>query len=205
MTDQLDEGVKTPAPHSEEARQSHADLGDRVAGVIKAAEEVGAQIRADALEEASVIKRQAEEAAVTAIREAAKERDELRATSEAYAADVRLTGENYATDRRREAEAEAAKLLAEGEAQARALREAAEEMALRIETNALRRREEIEERSRAVEAKLRRFQVGLASISEDVAGLLEPRRVEAETLTDALGVDSRHISTRQPPAGQRQE
>jgi hypothetical protein len=203
MTDQLDEGVETPAPHSEEARQSHADLGDRVTGVIKAAEELAVQIRADALEEASMIKRQAEEAAVTGLREAAKERDELRAASEAYAAEVRVTGENYATERRREAEAEAAKLLSEGEAQSRALREAAEEMALRIETNALRRGEELEQRSRVVEEKLRRFQAGLASISEDVDGLLEPRRAQADTLTEALGVDLRQTPTQQPPAGQR--
>jgi hypothetical protein len=203
MTDQLEEGVETAAPESDERRQSHADLGDRVAGVIKAAEEVAAQIRADAHEEASMIKRQAEDAAVRAIRDAAKERDELQATSEAYATQIRVTGESYATERRREAEADAAKLLADGEAQSRSLREAAEEMALRIETNALQRRDEIEERTRVIEAKLRRFQVGLASISEDVAGLLEPVRGQEETLTEALNVDMRHTPMPQSPAGQR--
>jgi hypothetical protein len=189
MTDQLDAGVEASRLDSEEVRRSHVDLGDRVAGVIKAAEEVAAQIRADALEEAAMIKQQAEEAAVKAIREAARERDELRATSEANAETMRIESENYATGLRCEAEAEAARLLVDGEAQARALREAAEEMALTIEANALRRREEIEEGSRGSEAKLRRFQLGLASISEHLDGLLDPRREQAETLTEALAVD----------------
>ena len=195
MTDQLEEGVETPAPESEEARLSHVDLGQRVAGVIKAAEEVAAQIRADALEDAAMIKQQAEEAAVKAIRQAAKERDELRATSEANAETVRIESENYATGLRCEAEAEAARVLVEGEAQARALREAAEEVALTIEASALRRREEIEQGCRGAESQLRRFQLGLASISEHLDGLLEPRAEWAETLTEALAVDVGHTPT----------
>ena len=192
MTDQLEEGVETATPESEEARLSHVDLGHRVSGVIKAAEEVAAQIRADALEDAAMIKQQAEEAAVKAIRQAAKERDELRATSEANAETMRIESENYATGLRCEAEAEAARVLVEGEAQARALREAAEEIALTIEASALRRREEIEQGSRGAESQLRRFQLGLASISEHLDGLLEPRAEPAETLTEALAVDVGH-------------
>jgi hypothetical protein len=189
MTDQLAEGVETPTPDSKEASQSHAAVADRVAAVITAAEEVAAQVRADALEEAAAIKQQAEEAAVNAIRRAAKERDEMRATSEADAETMRIESEKYASGRRSEAEAEAASLLAEGEAQARALREAAEQMAQRIEASALRRRDEIEEGSRGAEAKLRRFQLGVASISEDLDGLLEPQEGQAVTLTEALVVD----------------
>jgi hypothetical protein len=190
MTDQLDEGVVTPAPGSEDPRVNHAEVGDRVSGVIKAAEEAAEQIRADAHAEAATIKHEAEEAAVKAIREAAKERDELRAASEAAAETMRIENDNYATGLKCEAEAEAARLIVEGEAQARALREAAEQMALTMEANALRRRDEIEDGTRTAEAQLRRFQLGLASISEHLDGLLEPPQGErVETLSEALAVD----------------
>jgi len=188
MTDQLEESVET-ATSDAESRVNHVDLGHRVSGVIKAAEDVAEQIRADALEDAALIKQRAEEAAVKAIRQAAKERDELRATSEAAAETMRIESENYATGLRCDAEAEVATALVEGEAQARALREAAEQMARKVEASALRRREEIEEGSRGAESQLRRFQLGLASITEHLDQLLEPRGERAETLEEALTVN----------------
>lgn len=195
MSDQLDQRVESapeaPALEVEEARESHADLGDRVSGVIKAAEELAEQIRADAREEAADIKRQAEEAATAHMRQVGQEGDELAAKAEAYASDIRRTGENYASEQRREAEAEAARMVEEGEGQARAMREAAEQMARRIETAALQRRDELGERSRVVEARLRRFQAGLVKISREVGELLEQPEEQPETLAEALEVDQR--------------
>ncbi len=54
-----------------------------------------------------------------------------------------------------------------------------------------------------VEARLRRFQAGLAVISTDVEELLEQRAVRTETLVEALGVDKRPPATAQQPGGQR--
>jgi flagellar biosynthesis GTPase FlhF len=183
---------KTEVPgEAQGARQSHTDVGDRVAGVIRAAEELAEHIRSDAHDEAAQIKRQAEESHAAAMRELAKEQEELRAAAKADAAEIQRTGENYATERRREAEAEATKLISEAEGQARAMREAAEQMAMQIESNALQRREKLEERTEVVETRLRRFQAGLAEISKDLGALLEPRREQTETLLEALDVDQR--------------
>jgi hypothetical protein len=71
------------------------------------------------------------------------------------------------------------------------MREAAEQMAMQIETTALQRRDELEEHTRVVEMKLRRFQMGLREMSKDLNELLEPRRGKSETLVDALNVDQR--------------
>ena len=107
MSDQLSEGVEGELGAATPV--NHLDLGDRVSGVIRAAEELAAQIRADAVEDAGMIKKEAEEAAVKAIRQAAKERDELRAASEANAETMRIESENYASGLRSDAEAEVAR------------------------------------------------------------------------------------------------
>jgi vacuolar-type H+-ATPase subunit I/STV1 len=194
MTDQFDEpGGDSPEPQVDTATMTHADLGARISGVIKAAEELAEQIRSDAHDEAARIRRDGETAAVATIQKAEQDGALVRSNADEYAADVRATGESYASEHRRAAESEVAKLLSEADAQARHLREAAEEMSSRIEAAALRRRDEIEERTRVVESKLRRFQAGLAAIAQDVEELLEPRqqKPETETLTEALAVDKR--------------
>jgi hypothetical protein len=204
VTDQLDERVEAGvAGEAKDSRQSHTDVGDRVAGVIRAAEELAEQIRSDVHQEAAQIKREAEDARGAAMRELASEQDELRAAAEAHAAEIRRTGETYATEHRREAEAEATKLVGEAETQARAMREAAEQMAMRIETTALQRREELEERTRVVETRLRRFQKGLRQMSTDLDELLEPGRAQDETILEVLDVDQRQPSAQHAHGGQR--
>jgi hypothetical protein len=195
VSDQLEERVSVGPEELEGTRQSHVDVGGRVAEVIRAAEELAEQIAADARAEAARIKREAEESHAAAMRELAIERDELRAAAqsaaEGEAAEIRRTGEIYAKQQRRQAEAEHTKLVDEAEGQARAMREAAEQMAMQIETTALQRRDELEEHTRVVEMKLRRFQMGLREMSKDLNELLEPRRGKSETLVDALNVDQR--------------
>jgi hypothetical protein len=187
MSDKVDERAGADDTSAQEARASQA-VGDRVSEVIRAAEELAEQIRTDAHQEAAQIGRRAEEAHAAALKELADERATLRTAAEADAAEIRRTGELYATDHRRSAEAETAKLVAEAETQARAMREAAEQMAMQIETTALRRREELEERTSLVETRLRRFQAGLREIAGELDELLGNSRAKPETLLEALEV-----------------
>lgn len=171
----------------QETRASQT-VSDRVSGVIRAAEELAEQIRADAREEAVQIKSRADEAHAAATKRHAEELDRLRAAAEAEAGEVRRTAEIYATDHRRSAEAGTAKLLAEAEAQARAMREAAEQMAMQMETAALRRREELEQGTRQVETRLRDVQAGLREIASELDELLVIPKGKGGTLLQALGV-----------------
>jgi F0F1-type ATP synthase membrane subunit b/b' len=185
--------VAVGADEQEERRRSHSDLGDRVTGVLEAAEEVAEQIRADARGDAAGIRREAEEAGAAHLREVSGQLDRLRNEAQQYAEDVKQTGESYATQQRREAEAEAARLLSQAEAEARAVRETAEEMAKRIEHAAHERRERIDNETRGVEARLQRTVAGMRDVTRQLEDLLgqwaEPR--DEESLVEALRVEGR--------------
>jgi hypothetical protein len=180
----------------QEATASRA-VSDRVSEVIKAVEELAEQIRTDAHAEAAQIKSRAEEAQAAAMKRHAEKLEGLRTAAEAEAAEaaeIRRAAELYGTDHRRSAEAGTAKLLAEAEAQARAMREAAEQMAMQIETTALRRREKLEEQTSLVETRLRRFHAALREISSELEELLDPTRGKGGTLLEALSVDGEKAS-----------
>jgi hypothetical protein len=180
------------------ATTSYADIGERVAGVLAAAEQAAAQITSDAEQQAAGVRRQAEQTAASRVDQARQEADKVRADAERDVRDTREAVDSYAAQRRREAEEQSQRMLAEAEAEARAVREAAEQMASRIEATARRRQEALHEESRLVEARLHRALEGFRQMTTRLEELLEtPEQPDAEeSLVQALDVERR----RQPTA-----
>ena len=81
----------------------YADLGNRVAAVLHAAEEVAARIREEALDEATAIRREAEDAATARVEHLTQEAEKVLAEAEAQARARREAAEETAA--RMEAEA----------------------------------------------------------------------------------------------------
>jgi hypothetical protein len=165
---------------------SYAEIGERVAGVLSAAEAAAEQIRADARLDAEDLLRVAREDA-----------EQVRREAMAYDTDTRAAVDTYATERRREAEQQVQKQLADAERQARATREAAEQMALQIEQDGRLRGEALREESRGVEERLKKALVGLRRMTvqlEELVGTPAAAQPDAESLADAL-----------KPYGQRDE
>jgi hypothetical protein len=171
---------------------TYAEIGERVAGVLSAAEAAAEQIRADARLDAEDILRAANEDA-----------EQVRREAMVYDTDTRAAVDAFATERRREAEQQVQKQLAEAEKQARATREAAEQMAHQIEEDGRVRGEALREESRSVEERLKKALVGLRRMTaqlEELVGTPAPpaqaaaAQADGESLADALR-----------PYGQRQE
>jgi hypothetical protein len=165
----------------------YAEIGERVASVLTAAEAASEQIRADARREAEGL-----------LRNATEEAEQMRSEASAYDADTRSAVDKYATERRREAEQQVQKQLADAEVQARATREAAEEMARKIEEDGLQRGQTLRDESRDVEDRLKKALVGLrrmtAQLEELVGAPAAAQTDGSESLADALR-----------PYGQREE
>jgi len=174
MTETVDQGGVMPA--TAQARRptgSYADVGERVAGVLSAAEAAAEHIRADARREAQDILAVAEVGAA-----------EARGKAEAYDRDTRSVVDSYATERRREAEQEVQQQLADADAQARATRQAAEAMARQIEEAGWKRGQALRDESKVVEERLKKALAGLRRMVgelEELVGAPEPA-----SLTDAL-------------------
>jgi hypothetical protein len=126
----------------------YADLGNRVAAVIHAAEEVAARVREEAREEAAAIRRDAETAASVRVEHLTKEAEQLHQKAE--------------------------KVLAEAEAQARARHEAAEATAARIEAEAIKHQEDLNAAARALEERLQNTLEGLERVSTNAEEVLGP-------------------------------
>jgi len=174
------------AAPSSSGSSGYAEIGERVAGVLNAAETAAEQIRADARLDAEGLLRAAKEDAEQAHRDAAT-----------YESDTRDAVDTYATERRREAEQQVQKQLADAEVQARATREAAEQMALKIEEEGRLRGQALREESRAVEERLKKALVGLRRMAaqlEELVGAPAAAQTDGESLVDAL-----------KPYGQRDE
>ena len=150
-----------PAPTSVKSASTYADIGERVAGVLSAAEAAAEEIRGDA-------RTTAEEIVAAAKREA----DDLRRQTAAYDADTRAAVESYATERRREAEQAVQKQLTDGQAQARATRQAAEAMARQIEEEGRQRGQALRDESKAVEERLRKALGGLRRMTSELEELV---------------------------------
>jgi hypothetical protein len=163
-----------PAPTSVKSASAYADIGERVAGVLSAAEAAAEEIRSDA-------RTTAEEIVAAARREA----DELRRQTAAYDADTRAAVESYATERRREAEQAVQKQLTDGQAQARATRQAAEAMARQIEEEGRQRGQALRDESKAVEERLRKALGGLRRMTSELEELVGTPAAK-ESLSDAL-------------------
>jgi hypothetical protein len=175
MTETADHGPPAPDLPSQPLMSSYADIGERVAGVLAAAETAATQIREDA--------RASAEEVLSIARE---EAEALRREASAYDADTRAAVESYASDRRREVDQEVSKQLADSENQARATRQAAEAMARQIEEDAKRRGEALRGESRAVEERLKKAAQGLRRMTAEIEELLGAKEGGGESLTDAL-------------------
>jgi cell division septum initiation protein DivIVA len=175
MTETADHDVSAPDLPSQPASGSYADIGERVAGVLAAAETAANQIREDARASAEEILSLARE-----------EAEALRRDTDAYDADTRAAVESYASNRRREVDQELQKQLADGETQARATRQAAEAMARQIEDDARRHGQALREETRSVEERLKKAAQGLRRMTKEIDELLEAPAGEGESLTDAL-------------------
>ena len=152
-----------------------ADIGVRVSGILKAAEETADQIRAEARDAAAAIRLDAEA-------DVAAKRSEL----EQLSAEVEAARET-----RREAEEEARRMVKEAEHDARARREEAETMAKHLEA-ARARVTELEEHTGGLETYLREVVSALHESSSRLESVIaEPSEPEQETLLEALDVERR--------------
>jgi cell division septum initiation protein DivIVA len=137
------------------------EIGERVAGVLRAAETAAEQIRTDAQAQADDL-----------LRGAHAEAERVRNQARTYENDTRDAVDAYATEQRRIAEEQIGAQLSDAEAQARATREAAEEMARRIEEDARLRGQTLREESRAVEERLKKVQAGMRRMAAQLEELL---------------------------------
>jgi cell division septum initiation protein DivIVA len=182
---QRDEGIRVMSETADHNRSvasgtapgasTYADIGDRVAGVLTAAEAAASQILDDARAGAEDI-----------LGAARQDADEVRRGAETYVADTRAAVESYASDRRREAEQAVQKQLTESEAQARATRQAAEAMAQQLEDAARQRGQALRDETRVVEERLKKVTVGLRRMTAEIEELLTTSAGNGESLTDAL-------------------
>jgi len=169
------ESASVGAPQDGRRAGTYADIGERVAGVLSAAEAAADEIREDARKEAEGI-----------LGRARQDADELRRQAGAYDTDTRAAVDSFASERRRDAEREVQQQLADGEAQARATRQAAEAMALQIEEAGRERGRRLREESKTVEERLRKAHSGLRRMTAELEELLGPPVDETQSLTDAL-------------------
>jgi len=191
MVDPID-----PRPDPDDAHESadYGGVGDRVTGILRAAETAAQEIRAEAQEEAERVRQRATEDATARVEELTMNASRLREEAEDYARDIRLAVEAYATQHRRQAEEEARELVSEAERRATSIREGAQEVAQQLEEATRTRQEEIRAETRCLEAGRRGAMSGLRDIAVQIQDLLadEPRPEEPDdTLVDTLDPEHR--------------
>ena len=182
----------TPLAQQPAQAKGHTDVGEAVAGVLRAAEEAAEKIRAEARTQAIEIVEAARGDATARIEELTREAERTRHDAEDYANDIRQAVESYGSQQRREADEEARRILAQAEQQARATREAAQQMAGKIEGDARLRNDGLRDEIRSLEDRRERVLIGLrelaAELNELFPELTAGQRGEAQLL-DALHVE----------------
>jgi hypothetical protein len=168
-----------PPAESSEARDGgsgahveYAEVGQRVIGILEAAEAAAEEIRAEAAAAAEEIRKAAEAEAEASRQKAGEEAAALREQAETAAEEIRSSAEGVVETRRQEAEEVAQGILGDAEEQAGATRQAAEEAAKRIEAEALEREELILEQVQPLEENLRRALEAFRGISGQLEELL---------------------------------
>ena len=182
----------TPLAQSPAQAKGYTDVGEAVAGVLRAAEEAAEKIRAEARAQAIEIVEAARGNASARIDELTREAERTRHDAEDYANDIRQAVDSYGSQQRREAEEEARRIVADAEKQARATREAAEEMAGQIESEARRRHDGLRDEIRSLEERRQRVLVGLRELAAELNELfpeLAPAKRDDAELLDALHVE----------------
>jgi hypothetical protein len=159
----------------------HAELGQRVAGVLDAAEQAAEEICADARAEAERIVREAEERGRARVEELTGVPERLRAEADEYAAQTRTVAE---------ADAEHERVAALEDA--RATRARAEEEARALEAQATANVRAIEEGGRARKAE----------ITREIEALVRERREAVERLRDTLKSLARVLAEAAPDEAQ---
>ena len=182
----------TPLEQSAAPAREYTDVGDAVAGVLRAAEDAAEKIRTEAQTQAREIVERSGGDAATRVDELTREAERTRQDAEEYARDIRQAVDSYGTQQRREAEEESRRILADAEEQARATREAAQEMALQIEGDARRRQERLREEVRSLEERRQRVVEGLREMTAQLNELFPELGSARETeMLDALEVERR--------------
>jgi cell division septum initiation protein DivIVA len=187
---------KVPSEAAEETRdlQRHADIGDKVNAIIKAAEAAAEEIGQNARREAREIVEQVEQQAAARIEELTREAARSRTEADQYARDMREAADSYGTQHRRSAEEEAFRLVAGAEKEAKETREAAQQKAEQIERDVGQRHETLKREARMLEERRQRVLESL----RDLAAQLQDALVESvekpprdEALVDVLNVERR--------------
>lgn len=193
-SDETERGVEEVTPFAEAPQQATAytDVGDAVAGVLRAAEEAAEKIRGEAQTQAREMVERSGADASARIEDLTREAERTRSDAEEYARDVRTAVDGYGTQQRRDAEEEARQILADAEEQARATREAAQEMAQQIDAEARGRHERLREEVRSLEERRSRTLYDLRELAAQLSDLIpelgDPTARETGLL-DALEVD----------------
>lgn len=159
---------------------SYDELGQRIANVLRAAEENAAALLAAARAEAQAFRETAEREA----REVRSQLDTETAEQRAESERVRAEANKYAEDRRRGAEQEVEHARSEAEAEARSLREAGEAIKRQLEEKGAARRQELLEASASIESRLHYARTTCLDVAAEIEQLLgdEP----ADDLEEAL-------------------
>jgi hypothetical protein len=179
-------------PHN--PTQDRTGLGDRMAGILQAAEEAAEQIKAEARTEAVSIRRRAEEAAAARAGQAKQAAERLRSQANQDAAEIRRTGESGASGQRREADEQAARTLADAENQTRATREAAVAMERQIHDSARARAQSFERETAPLEAQLRRTLAGLRELTSALEDLTGARH-NVDDGSNVAALEDRRVSS----------
>ena len=166
----------------------YADLGQRIADVLRVAEESSEQVLADAQSEADRIREEAV-AAVQDMRSRAEEESKNRL---AETERLRVEVEAYVEERRRAADEQAAAIRAEAETEARAMREAGEEIRRRLEQEGIAKQQQLHAATTAIETRLREAMTTSLSVASEIKGLLNGAKPDEDeddaTLAEALEV-----------------
>jgi type IV secretory pathway VirB10-like protein len=181
--------VRGPEAEAPAATRDYAQLGDRVAAVLQAAEEAAQQIRVEARTAAEQMTRQAEQEARSVLEDSRSEAQRVRVEADTEAKNTREAVESYATNHRREAEEKAARVLSEAEKQARASREAAEAMSQQIEERARTLEDEVREHERMIRGRMQRYLAALRDVSGQIDEVLGETERGEQTLVEALDVE----------------
>jgi hypothetical protein len=170
----------------EESRETaavgdYAELGEHVAGVLKAANEAAARIRQEAAIEAERIAEVSRKEATTTLAEANRDADKLlfeadqrRAEANETAKATRKAADAYAGQQREEAEAHASRLIAHAEQEATQRASVAEKRHKTLEDNIDR-----------TELRLEQLVAGLRELASRLESVVHPNGAGAEKATQS--------------------
>jgi vacuolar-type H+-ATPase subunit E/Vma4 len=165
---------------AEGSSAGYAEVGERIAAILNAAEASAEQIRTHARDEAAEILRHAHETAASRVTELTREPERLRDEAQAHAHATRTAADDYAAETRQTAETHARQLVDDAEREADELRAAAQAEVRRIEEEGRRRQRELTDQIRALHG-VRDDAVG--ALQAATGGLREAaQRLESQVL-----------------------